>query len=59
MFKFQLDSGSGAGMTTCAMYKWFSGRKAELFMLLKTGSFHFALTVLRSKKHLINTQSLA
>ena len=44
MFKFKLDSGSGAGMTNGGVYELFSGRKAELFMLLRTGSFHFALT---------------
>lgn len=52
MFKFKMDPGSGAGMTKVAVSKWFSVRKAELFMLLKTGSFHFALTE-KDKKTMI------
>ena len=44
MFNFTVDSGSVAGMTNEAYQSIFSARKAELFMLLKTGSFHFALT---------------
>ena len=46
MFKFKMDSGSVAGITTEVVFKQFSARKAELFMLLKTGSFHFASTQL-------------
>ncbi len=52
MAEYNLDSGSVAGMTSEVVQNILenkciiSYRKADIFMLLESGHFHFALTVI-------------